>query len=192
MREYKDQVRNIQKSSLKLILASNKIKGLISQFNLPPISFQEKTLLAEKDLNAIYLTPAQRKIIDEISREMAALVPLHDFIIRGFFWRAIRRWQHENTKPIILVARMDRVAQFRIGIDIFNYMKYYLSRAMYIPNKKLKKKFLNEVFRKISEYYEELLAAQTFLNDPDNEEILLDYEIESWLEDNAALFPLHK
>lgn len=78
MREYKQQVRNIQKSSLDLILASDKIQTFISQFNLPPIPFQERVLQARKDLNLIYLTPTQRKIIDEMSREMAGMLPLHD------------------------------------------------------------------------------------------------------------------
>ncbi|UCG02867.1 MAG: hypothetical protein JSW11_02540 [Candidatus Heimdallarchaeota archaeon] len=192
MREYKDQVRNIRKSSLALILASNKIQRILSHFNLPPISYQEKVLRAKKNLNIIYLTSTQRGIIEEISKEMSSLLPFHDFVIRGFLWRSIRQWQRKHNQPIILVAGMDRVRQFRVGIEILNFTRQYLNRAMYVPNKKLKKRFLNDVFRKISEYYEELLAVRAFINDPDNEEILLDYEIETWLENNAALFPLKK
>lgn len=192
MREYKQQVRKIQKSSLDLIQASDKIQAILSQFNLPPMSFQDQVIQAQKDLNYIYLTSIQRTLIDEIVKELAALVPFHDFVIRGFLWRAIRLWQKKNGLPIILVAQMEKLDQFKIGIEILGYFKIYLNRAMYIPNIKMKKKFINEVLRKISEFYEELLAAQAFLEDPDNEEILLDHEIDTWLETNATLFHIEK
>ena len=192
MKEYKQQVKDIQKSSLHLIQASDKIQALLSQFSVPPISFEEQVRQAENDLNLIFLTSTQRMIIDELTKELAALVPFHDFVIRGFLWRAIRSWQHKNAQPIILVALMGKRDQFRIGIEILNQLKSYLNRAMYIPNKKLKRRFLNEIMRKICEFYEELLAAQAFLEDPNNEDILLDYEIETWLEDTKALFPLEK
>lgn len=192
IKEYKQQVKKIQNSSLNLIQASEKIQAILSQFNLPPTSYKDRVIRAQKDLNNIYLTSTQRMIIDEISRELASLVPFHDFVIRGFLWRAIRLWQRKNGLPIILVARMDRLAQFRIGIEILNYFKLYLNRAMFIPDLKIKKKFTNEVLRKISEYYEELLAALAFLKNPINEEILLDYEIEKWLQKNSSLFSLEK
>ncbi|MFX1517384.1 MAG: hypothetical protein ACFFC6_13855 [Promethearchaeota archaeon] len=192
MREYKQQVKKIQKSSLNLIQASDKIQAILSQFNLPQISFQERVILANKNLNRIYLTSTQRMIIDEISKELAALVPFHDFVIRGFIWRAIRLWQNKNGLPIILVAKMDKLAQFKIGIEILDCIKLYLHRAMFIPDKQMKKKFINEVIREISEFYEEILAALAFLDDPNNEEILLDQEIETWLENNTDLFPIEK
>ncbi|MFW9903958.1 MAG: hypothetical protein ACFFFH_06460 [Candidatus Thorarchaeota archaeon] len=192
MKEYKQQVKDIQKSSLYLIQVSDKIQALLSQFDVPPISFEHRVIHAKKNLKLIYLTSTQRIIIDEITKELAALVPFHDFVIRGFLWRAIRSWQHKNTQPIITVAQMDRRDQFRIGIEILDHLKFYLSRAMYIPDKVLKRRYINEVIRNISEFYEELLAAQAFLDDPDNEEIILDHEIETWLESNSALFPLER
>jgi hypothetical protein len=192
MKEYKQQVKDIQKSSLHLIQASDKIQALLSQFDLPPISFEERVKQANEDLNLIFLTSTQRMIIDEVTKELTALVPFHDFVIRGFLWRSIRSWQHKNTQPIILVALMDRRDQFRVGIEILNQLNYYLSRAMYVPNKKVKRRFLNEIMRKICEFYEELLAAQAFLEDPNNVDILLDYEIETWLESNKALFSLEE
>ena len=175
IKEYKQQIKKIQNSSLDLIQASDKIQAILSQFNLPRISYEDRVIQAQKDLNHIYLTSIQRMIIDEISRELVSLVPFHDFVIRGFLWRTIRLWQHKNGLPIILVARMDRLAQFRIGIEILDFFKLYLYRTMFIPEIKMKKKFINEVIRKISEFYEELLTAQAFLEDPNNEEIILDH-----------------
>ncbi|MFX0207449.1 MAG: hypothetical protein ACFFDT_15780 [Candidatus Hodarchaeota archaeon] len=191
MKKYQHQVRNIQTKSLELILASRKMQEILLQFQLP-VSFEERISQAKENLNFIYLTPGQRKIADEITKEVAGMIPLSDFVIRGFLWRAIRQWQQTHKQPIALVSKMNRIAQFGVGIEILNSVRHFLSRAIYIPDKKLKRQYLDEIICKTSEYYEELLSVQAFLNNPDNEEILLDYEIETWLEENAALFPIEK
>lgn len=188
MKKYQQKVKNIQKKSLKLILASREIQLILSRFKIPPISFEERISHASENLNLIYLTTDQRTIVDEIAKEMARMIPFSDFIIRGFLWRAIRLWQQTHNQSIFLVSRKSRTEQFRVGIEILNYTRQYLSRAMYIPDRKLKKQFLDEIIRQTSEYYEELLSVQAFLNNPDNEEILLDYEIETWLKENEPLF----
>ncbi|MFX1284106.1 MAG: hypothetical protein ACFFB5_10645 [Promethearchaeota archaeon] len=192
MKKYQQEVRKIQTKSLELFLASRKIKHIFSQFQMPPVSFEERISLAKENLNIIYLTPDQREIADEIAKEVASMMPLSDFVIRGFLWRAIRKWQQTYNQPIALVSKMNRTTQFRVGIEILNFFRFFLTRAIYIPNKKLKRQYLDEIIRKTSEYYEELLSVQAFLNNPDNEEILLDYDIETWLEENAALFPCEK
>ncbi len=188
MKDYQQRVKKIQKTSLELILASREAQLALSQFKMPHVSFEERITQASENLNFIYLTTNQRTIIYEIAKEMAGMIPFGDFIIRGFLWRAIRLWQQKHNQPIALVSQMNRIKQFRVGIEILNYAKQHLSRAMYIPDKNLKKRFLDDIIRQTSEYYEELLSVQAFLNDPENEEILLDHEIDTWLEENDPLF----
>jgi hypothetical protein len=188
MKDYQQRVKKIQKTSLELILASREAQLALSQFKMPHVSFEKRIAKASENLNLIYLTNTQRTIVNEIAKEIAGMISFGDFIIRGFLWRAIRLWQKNHNQPIALVSQMNRTEQFRAGIEILNYTKQFLSRAMYIPDKNLKKRFLEDIMRKISEYYEELLSVQTFLNDPENEEILLDHEIQNWLEENESLF----
>ena len=188
MKDYKQRVKKIQKTSLELILASREAQLALSQFKMPHMSFEERISQASKNLNFIYLTTNQRTIVYEIAKELAGMIPFGDFIIRGFLWRVIRQWQKKHNQPIALVSQMNRTEQFRIGIEILNNTRQLLSRAMFIPDKNLKKRFLDDIIRQTSEYYEELLSVQAFLNDPENEEILLDHEIETWLEENEPLF----
>ncbi len=104
------------------------------------------------------------------------MTPFSDFIIRGFLLRAIREWQIVHNKPIVSASRMNRLEQLQIGIEILNHAKPLLSRASYIPDRKLKKQFIDEIMRVTSEYYEELLSVHSFFNNPDNHEQIIDFE----------------
>ena len=189
MEDYTKIVKKMREVSLELVLASRDTLHVLSQFKTPPTTFKEIILKASKDLDLIFLTDEQRTLYHEIAKEMASMVPFSDFVIRGFLWRAIKKWQKKHNKPIALVSRTNRTEQFKTGMEILKITQCIMSRAIYIPDKKLKRNFLIEITRRISEYYDELLSVQAFLNNSDNEEILLDYEIMTWLEENDTLVP---
>lgn len=169
-------MEHIQKTTLNLLMVSKNLQFIPSKFKIPPISYDERIKQAEGNLNLIFLSPDQRIIVNEIAKEMAGMIPFSDFIIRGFLLRAIREWQIVHNKPIVSASRMNRSKQLQIGIEILNYAKPILSRASYIPDRKLKKQFIDEIIRVTSEYYEELLSVQAFFNNPDNHEQILDFE----------------
>lgn len=146
--------------------------------------FKEKERLAKENLNEIYLTEDQRRIVNEISQELATLVPLNEFSLRGFILRSIKKWQLRHKLPIILASKMNRIEQINVGLEILGYLKEFLNRAIYIPNKELKKRFLNEIHRRMLELYEEILSVSAFLNDPMNQEYIINFEIDNWLEGN--------
>jgi hypothetical protein len=78
--------------------------------------------------------------------------------------------------------------QISVGLEILGYLRDYLNRTVYMPNKKLKKRFLDEIHRRMVELYEEILSAHFFVNDPVNQEYILDFEINNWLEGNHTEF----
>ncbi len=190
MEDYNQMVKKMKEVSLELVLASRDTLQILSQFRTPPTTYKERILKASKDLNLVFLTDEQRTLYHEIAREMASMVPFSDYIIRGFLWRAIKKWQRKHNKPIAIVSQTNRTEQFRTGMDILNIAMEFMNRAIYMPDKKSKRHFLAEIIRRISDYYDELLSVQAFLNDSDNEEILLEYEISTWLEENESLFLL--
>jgi hypothetical protein len=181
------QLENMKETTLKLIIAAKNISEVCSQLKLPPMPLKKKIQLAKENLNEIYLTEDQRKIADEIVEELAAFVPLHDFVLRGFLWRSIKKWQLRYNQTIILVSFMNRNEQLNVGLEILSYLQNYLSRAMYIPDKMLKKQYLEEIYRRLVDLYEELLSVCTFLNDPVNQEYLIEFEIENWFQGNHSL-----
>ena len=169
-------MEHIQKTTLNLLMTSRNLQFTLSKFKIPPIPYDDRTKQAEENLNLIFLTPDQRIIANDIAKEMAGMIPFSDFVIRGFLWRAIREWQIAHKKSIASASRMNRTEQLQIGIEILNYAKPLLSRASYIPDRKLKKQFIDEIMRVTSEYYEELLSVHSFFNNPDNHEQILDFE----------------
>ncbi len=188
MNDYKRMVKKMNEVSLELVLASRDTLHILSQFKMPPITSKERILQASKNLNFIFLTYEQQTLFSEIAKEMASMIPFSDYVIKGFLWRAIKMWQQKHNKPIAVVSQMNRTEQFRTGMEILTVTMELMKRAIFIPDKKLKRHFLDEITRRISEYYDELLSVQAFLNNSDNEEIMLDYDIISWLEENGSLF----
>ncbi len=188
MEDYNQMVKKVKEVSLELVLASRNTLQILSQFKTPPITLKERILKASKDLNLVFLTDEQRTLYHEIAKEMASMVPFSDYIIRGFLWRAIKKWQQKHNKPIAIVSQTNRTEQFKAGMEILNITIEFMNRAIYLSDKKLKRHFFAEFSRRISEYYDELLSVQAFLNNSDNEEILLEYEISTWLEENESLF----
>ncbi|MFX0052654.1 MAG: hypothetical protein ACFE8U_15355 [Candidatus Hermodarchaeota archaeon] len=181
------QLENMKKTVYKLIIAAKNISEVCSQLKLPPMPLEKKIQLAKENLNDIFLTEDQKKIAEEIIEELTAIVPLHDFVLKGFLWRSIKKWQLRYSQPIILVSFMNRNEQLNVGLEILSYLQNYLSRAMFIPDKNLKKQFLEEIYRRLVDLYEELLSVCTFLNDPANQEYILDFEIENWFQGNHSL-----
>jgi hypothetical protein len=155
------RLENIKKTTLNIIIAARKLSVIFSQIKLPPTPLKEKIRLAKENLNEIYLTEYQRWIVNEIAEELAAIVPFNDFALRGFLLRSIKKWQLR--------------------------LRDQLNRAIFIPDKKLKKKFLDEIYRRMVELYEELISVCTFLNNPTNQEYIIDFEIENWIKGNHSL-----
>jgi len=181
------RLENIKKTTLNIIIAARKLSVIFSQIKLPPTPLKEKIRLAKENLNEIYLTEYQRWIVNEIAEELAAIVPFNDFALRGFLLRSIKKWQLRYDQPIILVSYMSRYEQISVGLEILGYLRDQLNRAIFIPDKKLKKKFLDEIYRRIFELYEELISVCTFLNNPTNQEYIIDFEIENWIKGNHSL-----
>ncbi|MFX0185361.1 MAG: hypothetical protein ACFE95_19945 [Candidatus Hodarchaeota archaeon] len=187
LKKTQSRLEDMKETTLNIIIAAKNISDACSQLKLPPMPFKEKIRLAKENLSDIYLTEDQRKITDEIIKELAAIIPIHDFALRGFLWRSIKKWQLRYNLPIILISYMDRNEQISVGLEILGYLRDYLSRAIFIPDKKLKKRYLEEIYRRMADLYEELLSVCTFLNDPLNQEYILDFEIDNWIEGNHSL-----
>ncbi|MHA2226580.1 MAG: hypothetical protein ACXAC8_15325 [Candidatus Hodarchaeales archaeon] len=187
--DYKHRMDNIQEKSLNILISKEKITHNLSQIRIPNDSLQQKIDQARKDFNIILLTDHQKTLLNEILREMAGLLPFNVFVIRGFLLRAIRNWQILNNLVIAECIRMNRVDQFKVGIEILQLIRPYLNRALIMRDKRAKIQFIEEVIFQITEFYHELLSVQAFLNNPDNEEILLDLEIDVWLMENVDIFP---
>jgi hypothetical protein len=187
IKEHQERINNIKDITKKIIVSSNDLYDVCSQFNLPEFPIEKRIKLAKKDLKRLYLTKDLKLVINEIIEELTYIIPLEDFILKGVFWRAITQWQLKHSEPILVAMQKDRTEQFKIGIEILGYVRILLARSIFLPNKKQKKLFLDEVFRKSVELLEELLSVLDFLNNPDNQEYIIDFEINNWLEGNYTL-----
>ena len=140
------------------------------------LSFDEKLDIAYQDLDNIYLDESQKMMLRDISKEATAIVPLHDFIIRGFILRAIKHWQLTYQQPIMIFTQLNRFKRFKAGVEILSKAKDGISKAFYIPNKKVKHLLICEMFQVMIERYEELLSIQSLINNSDIQDYFINYE----------------
>ena len=175
--EHQKRMNAIKDATIQIITSSRKIQSVCAQFNFPELPLEKRIEIAEKDLNFVYLSSDLKLIIDEIVEEIMPMIALEDYVIKGIFWRAIKRWQLKNQVPLLSIITSERSEQLRFGAEILDYVCILLGRSIFCPNKKIKKALLNEVNWKIIELFEELLSVIHFLNDPLNQEYIIDFEI---------------
>ncbi|MHA2304844.1 MAG: hypothetical protein ACXACU_05570 [Candidatus Hodarchaeales archaeon] len=180
-------MNSIKDASRKIIISSRNIQNAFAQFKLPERPLENLIEIAEKDLNFVYLSSDLKFMFDEIIEEIMPMIPLEDFIIKGIFWRAIKKWQIKYQMPILATINFNRSVQLRFGAEILNDVCILLNRSLISPNKQRKKALLNEINRKIIELYEELLSVMYFLNNPLNQEYIIDFEIYNWFDGNYSL-----
>jgi hypothetical protein len=188
LKETKILIENLKNQTRSIIIAPNEISEICQQFKLPALSFDERIQIAWDNLDLIFLTDEQKAIITEIAQEMSSMTPFEDFVIRGFIYRAIKEWQLSNNRPILVMAKMNKTEQLKIGNDILKSVKNKLERAIFITDRKLKSNALDELFDKSYKLYEELLAALSVITNPVNEEAILELEIDNWLDENSVIF----
>ncbi len=153
---------HISKSRIQIIDLMKSLQSCVeisNHYKINPFSFEEIFELAKSDLNLIYLDTTQKMMLLDISREVCGIVPLHDFIIRGFIFRAIRNWQMSCKQPIIVLTKMNRLERFKIGVDILNDAKNLISKGIYINNKKVKQLTICNMYQTMLDRYEELLSV---------------------------------
>ncbi len=177
----------IKDATNQIISSSRKIQNVCSQYNLPKLSLEKRIEIAEKDLNCVYLSSDLKLMINEIVEEIMPLIALEDFVIKGIFWRAIKRWQLNNQVPLLSTITCERSEQLRFGVEILDYVCILLGRSIFCPNKQKKRALLNEVKWKIVELFDELLSVMHFLNNPINQEYIIDFEICNWFDGNYSL-----
>lgn len=185
--EHQKRINAIKDASRRIIISSRKIQNVCSQFKLPERPLEKLIEIAEKDLNGVYLSSDLKLMINEIVEEIMSMIALEDYIIKGIFWRAIRRWQIKNQAPLLSTITSNRSEQLRFGVEILDYVCILLGRSIFCPNKQKKKALLNEINQKIVELYEELLSVMGFLNNPLNQEYIIDFEIYNWFDGNYSL-----
>ncbi len=187
IKEHQERINNIKDITRKIIISSKDLYDVCSQFNLPEFPIEKRIKLAEKDLKRLYLSKDLKLVIEEIIEEINAVLPIEDFILKGMFWRAITQWQLKHSEPILRAMQKNKTEKLRIGIEILGNVRELLEKSIFLPNKKQKKIFLDEIFRKTVELLEELLSVLDFINNSDNQEYIIDFEITNWLEGNYSL-----
>ena len=155
--------KNISKSRIQIIDIMKSLQSCVengNHYKINPFSFEEIFELAKSDLNLIYLDTTQKMMLLDISREVCGIVPLHDFVIRGFILRAIVNWQMSYKQPIIVLTKMNRLERFKIGVGILNDAKNLISKGIYINTKKVKHLTICNMYQAMLDRYEELLSVQ--------------------------------
>lgn len=185
--EHNKRMNAIKDATNQIISSSRKVQNVCSQYNLPKLPLEKRIEMAEKDLNYVYLSSDLKLIINEIVEEIMPIIALEDYVIKGIFWRAIKKWQLKYQLPLLSIITSDRSEQLRFGVEILDYVCILLGRSIFCPNKRMKEALLKEVNWKIIELFEELLSVLHFLNNPQNQEYIIDFEISNWLDGNYSL-----
>lgn len=141
-------------------------------------SFEElyDILIARSNFKSVFLVPQQKRIFKEVSEEASVILPLHDFIIKGFIIRAIKNWQLTHNQPIIILTKKNLQERFKIGAKILREAIDRIGNAFYMSDKTMKRNLLNEAFHVMIERYEEQLSLERFIDNPDNQDCLMNYK----------------
>ena len=140
-----------------LVHHTNALNQLLKSFKLNI----DQNIIVERrmDLTIILPTSRQKFILNELCRELTAILPFNDFIIRGFILRAIKSWQLDSNKSIAGIESLIRQEQMIIWSKVLEYTIPNINLALRIPDKKLKEIFLYDYFRIAIEFIEEFLIA---------------------------------
>lgn len=161
--------------------SAHTISDLVSQYKLPPIPMRERIEECKRNLGIVPLTTVQRSIVQELIKELSSDLPVHDFVIAGAIRRAMKRWQLIHKTPVISVAFNARDEQLAVGCEILEYLQEFLERGTYIPDKEKKTQFFNHIFKKLGRLLEELISAADFMAHPQNQAILYESDLISWI-----------
>lgn len=168
IKEHQERIDNIKDIARNIIISTKELHKVCSMFDLPEVPIEERIKLAEGNLRYIILSDDYKLVFNEIVEELTYLIPLEDFIIKGILWRAIKKWQIHNKEPFLSAMQKDRTGQLKIGVEILGNARYILSKTIFSHKPEEKKRFLDEVFRKSVELFEELISVMQFLNSPVN------------------------
>ncbi|MHA2030874.1 MAG: hypothetical protein ACW99Q_15960 [Candidatus Kariarchaeaceae archaeon] len=160
---HKKATKNLCYEAKVLVHHTNDLKQLLKSFKL---NIDQNTIVEKRmDLNLILPTARQKCILNELCRELTAILPFNDFIIRGFILRAIKSWQLDSNKPIAEIVNLTKQKQLIIWSEVLEYTIPNINLALRIPDKKLKELFLYDYFRIAIEFIEEfLIVDEIFVN----------------------------
>ena len=187
IKEHQERIDNIKDIARNIVISTKELHKVCSMFDLPEIPIEERIKLAEGNLRYIILSDDYKLVFNEIVEELTYLIPIEDFIIKGILWRAIKKWQIRNNESFLSAMQKERTAQLKVGVEILSNARHILSKSFFSRKPEEKKLFLDEVFRKSVELFEELISVMQFLNSPVNQEYIIDFEINNWLKGNYSL-----
>ncbi len=108
-----------------------------------------------KPLERIDVDKIQRQIIGEFAEIIAQETELSRMVIKGFLWKALRKWQkihgmtHSDTEKDE-ISPAERIQQTKEIFDIF--------RPTVISSTKVEEKFLASGIKKALQHYEQYFA----------------------------------
>ena len=187
IKEHQQRIDTIKDITRNIIISTKELHKIYSMFDLPEIPVDERIKLAEGNLKTIYLSDDYKLVFNEIVEELTYLIPLEDFIIKGILWRAIKKWQIHNNEPFLSAMQNEPTVHLKVGVEILSNARHILSKSIFSRKPEEKKRFLDEVFRKSVELFEELISVMQFLNNPVNQEYIINFEINNWLKGNYSL-----
>lgn len=165
--EVENRLRSISTQTCSIKTAANRLNQVLKWFKIQGPSYDEIYHQTKSDPNYVFLSKEQKSMLNEIVEEVCAMVPFHDFVVRGFIIRGIINWQNNTRKPIFSLSRMNPLEKLQTMSKILTYMSTHICNAIYSPNKGWKEQLKSEIFRKAIECYEEYATAQNlFLNNP--------------------------
>jgi len=170
--EVENRLRSITTRTCSIKKSINHLKEGLKWFKINEPSYDETYQKAKLNLNYIFMSKEQEVMLNEIVEEVCALVPFHDFVIRGFIKKGILNWQNNTRKPIFSLSRMNPLEKLQTMSNILMYMSTHICKAIYSPNRGWKEQLKSEVFRKAIECYEDCALGQNlFLNNPSLEDL---------------------
>jgi hypothetical protein len=127
--------------------------------------------MAKDNYESVFLLPFQKILFNELSQEISGMLPLNDYVIRGFIMRGIRKWQKNHSQPIMSLDKLDPTANLKAMAEIFDCAIKNMGNALFIHRKDEKEKILKEVFMKVLDFYEEVSSLQSLVENPDPDKL---------------------
>jgi len=102
--------------------------------------------IQEEDLNKLHIHPKQSDFINNLANFIYPSTSLHLHAIRGFIFRACRKWQIRNCKPFSSVIDLEKP-------DMFKFWIQFISLIIEVTKRVIKTENELNFERKLSEAY---------------------------------------